>query len=71
MTLVSGSGRLEIEIDLDRCMGSGNCGFYAPDTFDVGDDNKAFMLDGTRDPDNKIRLAAEGCPTNAIRLSDG
>jgi ferredoxin len=67
MTLMSDSGGRTIEIDRDRCMGSGNCGFYAPATFDLGDDMKAFVLDPAGDPDEKIALAIEGCPTLAIR----
>lgn len=62
---------LSIEIDRDKCMGSGNCGFWAPATFDVGEDNKVVVLDSAGDADDKIRLAADGCPTQAIRLSDG
>ncbi len=69
---MSGSGgSLEIEIDRDRCMGSGNCGFYAPATFDLDDAMKAVVLDPDGDGDERVRLAAEGCPTQAIRLSGG
>lgn len=46
---------MTIVIDPDRYMGSENCGFYAPTTFDL---------------DEEIALAAEGCPTNAIRLGE-
>ena len=49
-------------------MGSGNCAFYAPSTFDLDDDMKAIVVDPAGDSDGKIRLAAEGCPTQAIRL---
>ena len=61
---------MTIEIDRDRCMGSGNCGFYAPATFDLDDAMKAIVLDSAGDDDEKIALAAEGCPTNAIRLGE-
>lgn len=50
-------------------MGSGNCAFWAPATFDIGDDNIAFVIDPEGDPEDKIRNAAEGCPTQAIILS--
>ena len=49
-------------------MGSGNCCFYAPATFDLDDDMKAIVIDPAGDPDDRIRLAAEGCPTQAISL---
>ncbi len=53
----------------ERCMGSGNCAFWAPATFDIGDDNIAFVVDPEGDTEDKIRNAAEGCPTQAIVLS--
>ena len=34
------SGR-DIRIDRDRCIGSGNCGFWAPATFDLDDEGLA------------------------------
>jgi ferredoxin len=51
-------------------MGSGNCSFYAPATFDLGDDGKAIVIDPAGDPDDKINTAAKGCPTQAIFVSD-
>ncbi len=58
---------IEIDIDRDECMGSGNCGFWAPATFDLDDDEgKAYVVDPAGDPTEKVLLAAEGCPTRAI-----
>jgi ferredoxin len=59
---------LEIRIDREACMGSGNCAFYAPATFDLDDEMKAIVIDRDGDPDDRIRLAAEGCPTRAISI---
>jgi ferredoxin len=59
---------LDISVDRERCMGSGNCAFYAPNTFDVGDDMVAHVVDPSGDDEDKVRLAADGCPTQAIRL---
>jgi ferredoxin len=59
---------LRIEIDGERCMGSGNCAFYAPATFDLTDDMIAVVIDPAGDPDDRIRAAADGCPTQAIRV---
>ena len=41
-------------------MGSGNCAFWAPGTFDIGDDNVAFVIDPDGDPEDKVRNAADG-----------
>ncbi len=60
---------LRITIDRTCCMGSGNCSYYAPNVFDLDDDLIAVVVDPNGDPEEKIRLAAEGCPTRAITLS--
>jgi len=59
---------LRIEIDPEKCMGSGNCSFWAPATFDLGADGIAYVLDPEGDDDDKILLAAQGCPTQAIAI---
>lgn len=59
---------MRITIDRDRCMGSGSCGFYAPATFDLDDALKAVVVDPAGDPEERIRMAAESCPTNAITI---
>jgi ferredoxin len=62
---------LDIKIDREACMGSGNCSFWAPGVFDLDDDGIAVVLDPTAAPDDKIVLAAQGCPTQAIAVFDG
>jgi ferredoxin len=59
---------LRIEIDPEKCMGSGNCSFWAPATFDLGDDGVAYVVDAEGDPEDKVLLAAQGCPTQAISV---
>jgi ferredoxin len=62
--------RVHIRIDRDRCIGSGNCSFYAESTFALDDELKAVVApggeDGSLDAHADIRAAAEGCPVNAI-----
>ena len=62
---------LDIQIDREACMGSGNCSFWAPGVFDLDDDGIAIVIDPTGAPDDKIVLAAQGCPTQAITILDG
>ena len=63
---------LDIRIDRDTCMGSGNCSFWAPGVFDLDDEGIATVLDPTAAETEKIVLAAQGCPTQAIAVfSDG
>ena len=63
---------LEVRIDPEKCMGSGNCSFWAPATFELGDDGVAVVIDTGDDPEDKIVVAAKGCPTQAISvIKDG
>ena len=62
---------LDVEIDWERCMGSGNCIFWAPDTFDLSEDGHAVVLDAAATDEARLRVAAEGCPVGAISLSRG
>jgi len=59
---------LEIKIDRETCMGSGNCQFWAPATFDLDDDGIAIVIDAEGDPEDKVIAAAQGCPTRAIAV---
>jgi len=62
---------LRVEIDRERCMGSGNCTYWAPKVFDLGEDMVAIVI-GDPDPHRaRAELAAEHCPTNAITLREG
>ena len=62
--------RNNITIDRERCMGSGNCSFWAPNTFDLDDDGVAIVINPDGDDASKIQNAANGCPTQAITLSE-
>jgi len=59
---------LEINIDREKCMGSGNCSFWAPATFDLDDQGVAIVTDPEGDGEEKVVLAAQGCPTQAIEV---
>ena len=60
---------LDIRIDRDACMGSGNCSFWADGVFDLDDDGIAVVIDPAGCPEDKIVLAMQGCPTQAISLT--
>jgi len=59
---------LDIRIDREICMGSGNCSYWAPGVFDLDDEGISVVLDPSAQPDDKIVLAAQGCPTQAIAV---
>ncbi len=62
---------MKIQIDRERCMGSGSCQFFAPHTFDLDAECKAIVTDPRGDAPSAIQSAASGCPTRAIELLPG
>lgn len=67
---MSATGGRRIVVDRERCIGSGNCCFYAPDTFDLDDELKSVVIDPGGDSPADVRAAVEGCPVNAISVED-
>ncbi len=65
------NGDVEVRIDRELCMGSGNCLYWAPETFDLADDGMATVLDPVASDAEKLRVAAEGCPVGAISIWRG
>lgn len=65
---------MNIRVDRDRCIGSGNCSFYAGATFDLDDELKVTVREGAGggalDAAGDIRAAAEGCPVKAITIEE-
>jgi ferredoxin len=61
---------LQIHIDRQTCIGSGNCCFHAPATFDLDGDLKATVINPSGDSEEAILRAADGCPTRSIRIDE-
>lgn len=61
---------LRIEVDRSTCMGSGNCAFHAPRTFDLDDEMLVVVLDPDGDDPETVRVAADGCPTRSIAVHE-
>jgi ferredoxin len=59
---------LEVEIDRDLCMGSGNCVYEAPGVFDLDDDSVSRVVDPAASPEGLLLAAARKCPTGAITV---
>jgi len=58
----------EIRVDRTLCMGSGQCCWYAPNTFDQDDETVAIVIDPAGDTEEAIRSAVSGCPTGALSI---
>ncbi len=63
-----GSSVLRPEVDRHKCVGSGNCLFWAPATFDLDDEGVAVVIDPDGDDGDRIRVAVDGCPSKALSL---
>ena len=49
-------------------MGSGNCLYWAPEVFELDDDGVAVVCGDVAAHEDRVRLAAQNCPTAAIRV---
>lgn len=63
-------GKYKIQVIRDLCIGAASCVAFAPETFEMDDQNIALIKeDSTEDLEN-ILLAAQSCPTRAIIVID-
>jgi ferredoxin len=59
---------VRVVVDRFRCIGSGNCVFWAPATFDLDDEGLSVPADPAADTREALQVAVDGCPTRAITL---
>ena len=61
-----------VELDRDRCVGSGTCEALAPAVFEVDDDGVLAVLRPEPGEDDlpDVRDAVTACPTRALALDD-
>lgn len=61
---------MKIVVDFDVCASNAVCMGIAPEVFEVRDDGFLYVLDEEPRPDlqDKVRMAANNCPTGAITL---
>ena len=60
-----------VEVDRDRCVGSGTCEALAPAVFEVDDDGVlAVLREPAQDELSDVRDAVQACPTRALALAD-
>jgi ferredoxin len=57
-----------IDVDRDLCIGSGTCVRLAPGVFALDEEEISVVLDPEAADISKLRLAADACPTEAIRI---
>jgi ferredoxin len=61
-----------IEVDRERCVGSGACEALAPDVFEVDDDGVLVLRrpQPAGDELNDVEDAVQACPTRALALAE-
>ncbi|MEI6511192.1 MAG: ferredoxin [Candidatus Uhrbacteria bacterium] len=77
--------KLTVKVDPDLCIGAASCVTIAPETFQMNDENKAYVLDHGTEPTARtyertfdvtademetIIMGAQSCPTLAIFIYD-
>ena len=63
---------MKVKVDFDICASTGGCMQVSPEVFEVRSDGYLYVLQ--EEPGealhNKVRAAADQCPTAAIELED-
>lgn len=67
-TQIIKKGDIEIRILRPTCISAATCVVYAPNTFDLDEDNIAVIKKGEWDKFEKIIAAAQSCPVLAIEI---
>lgn len=60
---------LDIRVNRDLCMGSGQCTVYAPGTFGQDESTIAMVIDPDGSSEAEIRDAISACPTGALSVA--
>jgi ferredoxin len=63
-------GKYKIKVLRDGCIGAASCVAVAASTFQLDNENKAVIQEGSTDSSDTILMAAQSCPTKAIIVID-
>jgi ferredoxin len=61
---------IHVDVDRDLCIGSGTCVRLAAGVFALDEQEISVVLNPAAADIGKLRLAAEACPTEAIRIGE-
>lgn len=63
-----------VEVDQDTCIADQVCAATSPDIFEMGDDGKAYVVEGMTDVEggdlDMARDAMLACPVDAITIDE-
>jgi ferredoxin len=62
---------MQVEVDADKCIGSGACVIACPDVFAQDEGGVVILLDPTPPPSvhGQVHEAVRACPAEVIRLA--
>lgn len=63
-------GRYRVEVIREKCIAAASCVFIAPKVFALDEENLVKILSQHGNDDDTKLLAAQSCPTAAIRVID-
>ncbi|MDX1386918.1 MAG: ferredoxin [bacterium] len=61
---------IKIKIDREVCIGASACVAAAGNTFALDQESKSTVINPKGDSEEAIRMAAAGCPTEAIQIEE-
>ncbi len=64
------AGKYRVEVINEKCIGAASCVAIAPQVFQLNEQNIAEILSQDGNDDDTKLLAAQSCPTAAIRVID-
>lgn len=63
-------GKYKLKVIRSLCIGAASCVAVSPSTFQLDNQNKAVIQEGSTDTPENILTAAQACPTKAIVVID-
>jgi ferredoxin len=57
-----------VEVDLNKCMGTGACAFARPDVFALREEGWAEVIGPVDGEDKVLRQVVAECPTGALSM---
>lgn len=63
-------GKYKVQVIRHLCIGAATCVAVSPTTFQLDNENKAVIQEGSSDLAENILMAAQSCPTKAIVVTD-
>lgn len=64
-------GKYKIVVVQSKCIAAASCVAISPEVFTLNEENLAEIVEGAKDSEDNMMLAAQSCPTGAIEIYEG